>query len=91
MEQHSPGSTLLLLQGARLTAWELRREGIEMTVICDNMAGHLMARGEVDVVVAGGIAPAYYEVSLRDPVRVLSLSDEEVELVRERQIGRAHV
>ncbi|MBC7248103.1 MAG: S-methyl-5-thioribose-1-phosphate isomerase [Actinobacteria bacterium] len=42
-----------LLQGARLTAWELRREGIDMAVICDNMAGHLMARGEVDVVVTG--------------------------------------
>lgn len=42
-----------LLQGARLTAWELQREGVDMAVICDNMAGHLMARGEVDVVVAG--------------------------------------
>lgn len=42
-----------LLQGARLTAWELQREGIDMAVICDNMAGHLMARGEVDVVVTG--------------------------------------
>lgn len=40
--------------------------------------------GEVDVVVAGGIAPAYGEVSLREPLRVLSLTDEEVELVRER-------
>lgn len=47
-------------------------------------AASALASGEVDVVVAGGIAPAYYEVSLRDPVRVLSLSDEEVELVRER-------
>mgnify|MGYP005837487475 FL=1 len=42
-----------LLQGARLTAWELQREGIDMAVICDNMAGHLMSRGEVDVVVTG--------------------------------------
>ncbi len=42
-----------LLQGARLTAWELRREGVDMAVICDNMAGHLMSRGEVDVVVTG--------------------------------------
>ncbi len=42
-----------LLQGSRLTAWELRREGIDMAVICDNMAGHLMSRGEVDVVVTG--------------------------------------
>lgn len=42
-----------LLQGARLTAWELRREGVPMAVICDNMAGHLMSRGEVDVVITG--------------------------------------
>lgn len=42
-----------LLQGARLTAWELRREGVDMAVICDNMAGHLISRGEVDVVITG--------------------------------------
>ncbi len=42
-----------LLQGARLTAWELQREGVPMAVICDNMAGHLMAMGEVDAVVTG--------------------------------------
>jgi len=41
------------LQGARLTAWELSREGIPVTLIADNMAGHLMARGEVDAVVVG--------------------------------------
>ena len=38
-----------LLQGARLTAWELMRAGIEVTVICDNMAGHLMSLGKVDL------------------------------------------
>jgi methylthioribose-1-phosphate isomerase len=42
-----------LLQGARLTAWELQREGVPMAVICDNMAGHLMSRGEVDAVITG--------------------------------------
>jgi methylthioribose-1-phosphate isomerase len=42
-----------LLQGARLTAWELQREHIPMAVICDDMAGHLMSRGEVDAVVTG--------------------------------------
>jgi methylthioribose-1-phosphate isomerase len=42
-----------LLQGARLTAWELQREGVPMAVICDNMAGHLMSGGEVDAVVTG--------------------------------------
>jgi TRAP transporter TAXI family solute receptor len=47
-------------------------------------AASALQNGEVDVVVAGGIAPAYYEVSLKDPVRVLSLSDEDVELVKER-------
>ncbi len=42
-----------LLQGARLTAWELLREGVPMAVICDNAAGYLMSRGEVDAVVTG--------------------------------------
>ena len=41
------------LQGARLTAWECVQEGIPCTLITDNMAGHLMSRGEVDVVVVG--------------------------------------
>jgi len=41
------------LQGARLTAWELVQEGIPCTLITDNMAGHLMSTGEVDVIVVG--------------------------------------
>jgi len=41
------------LQGARLTAWECLQEGIPCTLITDNMAGHLMSRGEVDVVIVG--------------------------------------
>ena len=41
------------LQGARLTAWELREDGIPVTVITDNAAGHLMARGEIDLVITG--------------------------------------
>ena len=41
------------LQGARLTAWELVQEGIPCTLITDSMAGHLMSRGEVDIVVVG--------------------------------------
>mgnify|MGYP001161011121 CR=1 FL=1 len=41
------------LQGARLTAWELVRDGIETTVITDSMAGPLMRSGGVDVVVVG--------------------------------------
>jgi methylthioribose-1-phosphate isomerase len=41
------------LQGARLTAWELSRDRIPVTVITDNMAGHFMARGEVDLVIVG--------------------------------------
>ena len=41
------------LQGARLTAWELVRDGIETTVITDNMAGALMRQGKVDLVVVG--------------------------------------
>ncbi len=42
-----------VLQGARLTAWEMTREGIPATLICDNMAGSLMAAGRVDFVVVG--------------------------------------
>ena len=41
------------LQGARLTAWELDREGIPYFVIADGTAASLMARGEVDVVMVG--------------------------------------
>jgi methylthioribose-1-phosphate isomerase len=41
------------LQGARLTAWELARDGIPVAVVTDAMAGHLMRRGEVDLVVVG--------------------------------------
>ncbi len=41
------------LQGARLTAWELLKDDIDTTLITDNMAGHLMSRGEIDVVVVG--------------------------------------
>ena len=41
------------LQGARLTAWELVRDGIETTVITDNMAGALMNQGLIDMVVVG--------------------------------------
>jgi methylthioribose-1-phosphate isomerase len=41
------------LQGARLTAWELLKDGIPTTLIADNMAGHLMARGELNCVVVG--------------------------------------
>jgi methylthioribose-1-phosphate isomerase len=41
------------LQGARLTAWECMQEGIPCTLIADNMAGHLMSRGEVDLVIVG--------------------------------------
>jgi methylthioribose-1-phosphate isomerase len=42
-----------LLQGARLTAWELEEAGIPQTVIADAAAGLMMARGEVDAVVTG--------------------------------------
>ena len=41
------------LQGARLTAWELLEDGIPTTLIADSMAGFMMARGEVNVVVVG--------------------------------------
>jgi methylthioribose-1-phosphate isomerase len=41
------------LQGARLTAWECVQEGIPCTLITDNMVGHMMSRGEVDVAIVG--------------------------------------
>ncbi|HWI41766.1 MAG TPA: S-methyl-5-thioribose-1-phosphate isomerase, partial [Verrucomicrobiae bacterium] len=41
------------LQGARLTAWELMKDGIPVTLISDNMAGHFMRRGEIDCCIVG--------------------------------------
>jgi methylthioribose-1-phosphate isomerase len=41
------------LQGARLTAWELMQDGIEVSLITDSMAGAFLHRGEVDLVVVG--------------------------------------
>jgi methylthioribose-1-phosphate isomerase len=42
-----------LFQGARLTAWELKRRGIPVTLICDNMAAQVMKEGKVQIVVVG--------------------------------------
>ena len=42
-----------LLQGARLTSWELRKAGIDVTLICDNMAASVMAEGRIDLVIVG--------------------------------------
>ena len=42
-----------LLQGARLTAWELQRRGIDVTLICDSMAAQVMREGRVQAVVVG--------------------------------------
>jgi len=41
------------LQGAKLTAWELKQEGISHALIADNAAGHFLSRGEVDLVITG--------------------------------------
>ena len=41
------------LQGARLTAWELQKDKIPVTVITDNMAGHFIGKGDVDCVIVG--------------------------------------
>ncbi len=41
------------LQGARLTAWELQKDKIPVTVITDNMAGHFLQKGKIDCVVVG--------------------------------------
>jgi methylthioribose-1-phosphate isomerase len=42
-----------LLQGGRLTAWEMQRAGVPYQIICDNMAASLMRKGEVDLIVVG--------------------------------------
>ncbi len=42
-----------LLQGARLTTWELKKKKIDVTLICDNMAATLMKQGRIDKVVTG--------------------------------------
>lgn len=47
------GETRPVLQGARLTAWELSREGIDVSLLPDSAAGYLMSRGEIDLVVVG--------------------------------------
>ena len=55
------------LQGARLTAWELVRDGIETTVITDGLAGPLMREGQVDLVVVG--APTGSRPTATSPTR----------------------
>lgn len=42
-----------LLQGSRLTAWELMHAGIDVTLICDNMAAHVMKQGKIQGVIVG--------------------------------------
>lgn len=42
-----------LLQGSRLTVWELMQSGIDVTLICDNMAASVMAKGWIDMVIVG--------------------------------------
>ena len=46
-------------QGSKLTAWELGQHGVSHTVIADNAAGHLMQRGEVDLVIVGSDRTTY--------------------------------
>jgi methylthioribose-1-phosphate isomerase len=42
-----------LLQGARLTAWELQQRGLDVTLICDNMAAQVMKEGRINLVITG--------------------------------------
>lgn len=42
-----------LLQGARLTTYELKKAGVDFTLICDNMVAHLMSQGKVNAVITG--------------------------------------
>src|SRR5438105_908335 len=48
-----PDETRPFLQGARLTAWELRKDRIPVTVIADNMAGTVLRSGEISAVIVG--------------------------------------
>lgn len=41
------------LQGARLTAWELKKDNIPVTLICDNMAGYMLQQGRIDAIIVG--------------------------------------
>ena len=47
------GETRPLLQGSRLTAWELQRAGVPFTLITDSMAGHFMRTGKIDCAITG--------------------------------------
>jgi methylthioribose-1-phosphate isomerase len=47
------GETRPLLQGARLTAWELGRAGVPVTLLCDHAAASLLARGGIDCAIVG--------------------------------------
>src|ERR1700722_7051574 len=47
------GETRPYLQGARLTAWELMKDNIPTTVLCDNMSAHLMKQGRIQAVIVG--------------------------------------
>jgi methylthioribose-1-phosphate isomerase len=47
------GETRPLLQGARLTTWELKKYGIPFTLIADTMSGYFLARGDIDCVIVG--------------------------------------
>ncbi len=47
------GETRPLLQGSRLTAWELQQAGIDVTLICDTMVARMMAEGAIDTVLVG--------------------------------------
>ncbi|MBU2515056.1 S-methyl-5-thioribose-1-phosphate isomerase [bacterium] len=42
-----------LLQGARLTSWELFEAGLDVTLICDNMAAHFMSKGHIQLIIVG--------------------------------------
>ncbi|MCG8333112.1 MAG: S-methyl-5-thioribose-1-phosphate isomerase [Proteobacteria bacterium] len=47
------GETRPLLQGARLTSWELQRGGVDVTLICDGMAAHFMSKKKIQLVIVG--------------------------------------
>ena len=65
-----------LLQGSRLTAWELKNAGIDVTLICDNMAAHTMREKKVDCVIVG--ADKEIPIEERDPEEVTHIQGKRI-------------
>ena len=86
IERVLASETRPFLQGARLTTWELDRDGIPVTVITDSMPGSLMRAGEIDLVVCRGTCFVFVEVKTS---RRRRRPEERVNAAKQRRIARA--